>query len=231
VRFVLVHGAWHGAWCWERLAGVLRERGHEVDALDLPAQGDDPTDPADATFADLLERIRSRIEPGTTLVGHSLGGYWAHLAAEGLEERLAGIAYLATIVPPKGVPFIEALERARALVFELPAPAPGGAAMPVPADPVGVFYNRTPRELAERAVSRLRPLPVRPLREAPAPDRSPLSVAALAIACDEDRAIAPGGVLRTAADAGVRAVTLQGDHSPFFSTPERLADLLEGVRE
>src|SRR5688572_19598199 len=39
LHFVLVHGAWHGAWCWERVAPLLREQGHDVTAVELQGQG------------------------------------------------------------------------------------------------------------------------------------------------------------------------------------------------
>jgi hypothetical protein len=35
LNFVLVHGSWHGPWCWDKLAPLLRERGHQVSAVDL----------------------------------------------------------------------------------------------------------------------------------------------------------------------------------------------------
>ena len=42
-RFVLVHGAFGGAWCWEPVVGALEAAGHTVDALDLPGGGEDRT--------------------------------------------------------------------------------------------------------------------------------------------------------------------------------------------
>lgn len=47
--FALVHGAWHGAWCWQRLTPELEERGHHVIAVDLPC--DDP----EAAFEDYAD--------------------------------------------------------------------------------------------------------------------------------------------------------------------------------
>jgi pimeloyl-ACP methyl ester carboxylesterase len=42
-RFVLIHGAWHGGWCWQRVVDILIQRGHAVIAPDLPGHGDDTT--------------------------------------------------------------------------------------------------------------------------------------------------------------------------------------------
>src|SRR5690606_24155583 len=48
--FVLVHGAWHGAWCWSRITGALEAMGHRALAIDLPGLGDDPAPPESVSF-------------------------------------------------------------------------------------------------------------------------------------------------------------------------------------
>ena len=60
-RFVLVHGAFHGAWCWEPLIAALAGRGHAVTTLDLPGAGDDATPLADVTLDAYAERICDRL--------------------------------------------------------------------------------------------------------------------------------------------------------------------------
>ena len=68
--FALVHGAWHGAWCYERLQAALDDLGHASLAMDLPV--DDP----DATFIDYAETalMAARdVGDDLVLVGHSLG--------------------------------------------------------------------------------------------------------------------------------------------------------------
>ena len=75
--FVLVHGAWHGAWCWEKVVPLLAARGHAVRAIDLPGHGRDPKPPGAVTWDDYMDRMREAIEASgepPILVGHSLGG-------------------------------------------------------------------------------------------------------------------------------------------------------------
>ena len=76
-HFVLVHGAWHGAWCWEKVAPLLEARGHAVHAIDLPGHGDDPQPPGTVGWDDYMKRMGEALaacaEP-PVLVGHSLGG-------------------------------------------------------------------------------------------------------------------------------------------------------------
>jgi len=56
-RFVLVHGAFGGAWCWEPVIGPLEAAGHTVEALDLPGGGDDRTPVEGVTLASCSERV------------------------------------------------------------------------------------------------------------------------------------------------------------------------------
>jgi hypothetical protein len=59
--FIFVHGAWHGGWCWEKAAPLLRAPGHEVFASDL--QGDDPTPIDGLTLGDWIDSVAGLIEP------------------------------------------------------------------------------------------------------------------------------------------------------------------------
>src|SRR5215216_4846563 len=68
--FALVHGAWHGAWCWERLTPALEAGGHRVVAVDLPCED------ATATFETYAEVVVQALdaEAEVVVVGHSLAG-------------------------------------------------------------------------------------------------------------------------------------------------------------
>lgn len=83
-RFILVHGAFTGAWIWGPLAERLRSVGHTVEAFDLPGLGDDATPPQDVTLdscaAHLGEVLTAKAEPAI-LVGNSMDGVIATQAA------------------------------------------------------------------------------------------------------------------------------------------------------
>src|SRR4051794_784768 len=85
--YVLVHGAWHGAWCWKKVLPLLRQRGHRAVALDLAGHGEDHTPVAGITLETYVDQILSCVhkeahgEP-VTLVGHSFGGLVITQAAE-----------------------------------------------------------------------------------------------------------------------------------------------------
>jgi pimeloyl-ACP methyl ester carboxylesterase len=103
--FVLVHGSWHGAWCWHRVVPELEALGHRVLAPDLPGHGDDATPLAQLTLAAYAESVASVIR-GTTeavvLVGHSFAGIVISQVAELIPERISRLVYLAAFLPANG---------------------------------------------------------------------------------------------------------------------------------
>jgi len=88
-RFVLVHGAWHGGWCFQLLARELEDRGHEVSAPDLPC------DRIGLTQEDYGRVIGPQSD--AVVIGHSLGGQTIQL----VEARMR--IYLAAILPVENV--------------------------------------------------------------------------------------------------------------------------------
>jgi pimeloyl-ACP methyl ester carboxylesterase len=99
--FALVHGGWHGPWCWERLTGPLRERGHDVVVPDLPS---DDTELGLEDYADTIERALGDADD-VILVPHSLGGLVGPVVAR--RRRLTALVYLCGLVPEPGLSFLE----------------------------------------------------------------------------------------------------------------------------
>lgn len=89
--FVLIHGGWHGAWCWDRVAPLLEQGGHEVVSFDLPGHGEDRTPSVEVTLEGYTDRVVEALdalsEP-VVLVGHSLGGTAISQAAERRPEKI-----------------------------------------------------------------------------------------------------------------------------------------------
>ena len=76
--YVLIHGAWHGAWCWDKVVPLLQQQGHTAVAIDLPAHGKDLTPLTKVSlqrYADKICQAVSQQPEPVILVGHSLGGY------------------------------------------------------------------------------------------------------------------------------------------------------------
>jgi pimeloyl-ACP methyl ester carboxylesterase len=226
--FALVHGAWHGAWCWERLTPELERRGHAVVAVDLPC--DDPA----ATFADYAGVVVAALDGAdgdVVVVGHSLGGLTIPLVAA--RRPVRALAYLCALVPIPGASLAEQL-RAEPETF-----VPGyDAGLTIDAERRTSrwadflvarerLYGDCPEPDARWAFERLRPQASGGNR-VPCPLDALPDVPAISIVSAADRTVAPGWSQHVARERlGVAPVELAGDHSPFLSRPAELAALLD----
>ena len=103
--FVLVHGACHGGWCWEKVVPLLQAHGHTAHAPDLPGLGKDHTPPANVTLPDNVEKISrllDKTEEPVVLVGHALGGVTIGQVAEARRRKLKALVYVCGLMPPPG---------------------------------------------------------------------------------------------------------------------------------
>ncbi|WP_296719942.1 alpha/beta fold hydrolase [Erythrobacter sp.] len=105
--FVLVHGAWHGGWCWELVRERIEAAGHRVHTPTLPGLGD-RADELDAAIgladhiADVTDYIAARDLRDIVLAGHSYGGMVITGVADALKSRIAHILYLDAALPENG---------------------------------------------------------------------------------------------------------------------------------
>lgn len=102
--FVLVHGAWHGGWCWAQLADHLRGMGHDVHAPTLTGLGErrhlaSPDITPDTHVLDVTSLIEMNDLQDIVLVGHSYGGLIVTGVASRMPDRLAALVYLDAVVP------------------------------------------------------------------------------------------------------------------------------------
>jgi pimeloyl-ACP methyl ester carboxylesterase len=217
----LVHGAWHGKWCWDRLTPHLEALGQRVVAVDLPAE--------DATagltrYAELTaERLRDADD--VVLVGHSLGG-----AAIPLVARLRPVrhlVFLCALVPEPGK---SATDRYREEDVFVPGFAgntetreDGASFWSDRAAAIRCFFHDCHPADAEWAVERLRPQSAAP-RSEPWPQAAIPNVERSSILCRDERCISPVWSRRMSTEQlGVQPIELDGGHSPFLSRPAELA--------
>jgi pimeloyl-ACP methyl ester carboxylesterase len=230
--FILIHGSWHGAWCWERLIPALRSRGHYAIALDLPGMGADTTPLANATLQSwtnfVVHHLREAGEP-VMLVGHSRGGVVISEAAEMAPECIQGLVYLTAVLLPSGASVVQLMEQLPAQSLAAIQFAEDGTHSVLDRDrAAALLYNTTPPEWVRLALGKLGPDPMQPN---PAPLHLTSgrygSVPRSFIECLQDRTLSIDLQRRMVqAMPCKRVLTLDTDHSPFLSAPERLAESL-----
>jgi len=108
--FVLVHGAWHGGWCWRFVRPFLRE--HQVFAPSLTGLGERQhlaryDIDLDTHIADIVSILEMEDLRDVVLVGHSYGGMVVTGAADRAHERIKRIVYLDAFVPENGKCLLE----------------------------------------------------------------------------------------------------------------------------
>ncbi len=105
--YVLVHGAWHGSWCWRHVRKALQERGHEVFTPTLTGVGErshllSPQVNLETHILDVVNLIRWEELSNVVLCGHSYGGMVVTGAADRVPERIGALVYLDAFVPENG---------------------------------------------------------------------------------------------------------------------------------
>jgi pimeloyl-ACP methyl ester carboxylesterase len=232
--FVLVPGAWHGAWCWQRLEPLLGERGHRVLMPELLATGSDATPPDEIRLDSWARQIRElleRQEQPAVLVGHSRAGVIISRVAELVPERVSRLVYLAAYLLPAGANVADtARDDAGSLVAANMLPAETGVTCTLRPDVLrDAFYGDCDDATVRFALARLRPEPLRPLAAALRITAQRFgSVPRAYIECTRDRTISLAAQRRMQARLPCDPVfTLESDHSPFLSHPGKLAEILD----
>jgi pimeloyl-ACP methyl ester carboxylesterase len=233
MQFVLIHGAWHGAWCWEKVVPLLEAAGHHTHTIDLSGLGEDQTPIVEVTLDAYVSRVVALIisikEP-VVLVGHSMGGMVITQVAEQAPDKIPTLIYLTAFSPKHRETFLQyTLEDEESDVAKYKQINEEEGYSTIAEDRIKeCFYGMCSDEDAEKAFVRLR-------RQALAPLATPLrlseenygSVRRCYISCSKDRAITPEMQIRFKGNARVdMSDELDTDHSPFYSCPDELVNTL-----
>jgi pimeloyl-ACP methyl ester carboxylesterase len=230
MHFVLVHGSYHGPWCWDLLRPELERHGHRVTCPELPIS--DPTAGGAEYAQAVIDAVDWSDEP--VVVGHSMAGVVIPLIPT--QRPVRRLVYLCSFLP---LPGMSVNEQRQAEPID-PAIAPStaewtdlgeGVWMVGPNTASEMFYPDLPPELAAWAIGQLRPQCYRVFDE-----KTPLAalptVASSYIVARDDRALNPDWA-RTAARErlDIEAFEIDGGHSVFMTRPAELAVLLNSIVE
>jgi pimeloyl-ACP methyl ester carboxylesterase len=215
-RVVLVHGGWHGAWCWDAVADHLQRRRITVNAVNLPLDG----------FPSDVQTVRSAIQaagPVCVVLGHSYGGLVMSEAAAEL-SNISRLIYLAAFMTRPQEDWFSIMAGSRlpdALIFDESGtrvdPSKAGA----------IFYGDSPPDVVANAVSRLRPMRNTKREHEAASPIGPAwrSIPSTYVVCTNDCALPPESQ-RTMAARADAVLEWPTDHSPFLTRPEAIGDLI-----
>lgn len=240
---VLVHGAWHGAWCWERVVPGLAERGLEVIAVDLPGHGlgADDHDGTAATFTDLhgdaatVAEALDAVGGPALLVGHSYGG--AVITEAGDHPAVEHLVFLAALALEGDESCADAAVGAAtaAGIDGEGRPSLGDGLIVAPDQTVRLdpkvaarcLYNDCDEESVTWALARLGAHPLSNMQQTPA-RVAWRSTPSTYVVCAEDLAIHPD-LQRLLAKRCGGTVEWPTGHSPFLSDPQRVVAFLAAL--
>jgi pimeloyl-ACP methyl ester carboxylesterase len=236
---LLVHGAWHGAWCWAALQSELDQHGIASLAIDLPGHGASTLPLSDMHGdAQHVADIALKIGRPVVLVGHSYGGgvigEAAHILRNSTTAPVQHLLYLTAFCLDAGesvgglaasLPPEEAL--LNAAILPGPNGASGGTLVLDCAKAHGALYGCCPANVSDAAIARLSPQPVATLGQ-PASSAPWKTLPSTYVVCEQDQAVHPNHQ-RTMAERCGTVHSLNTDHSPFVSMTVETAAIIKNI--
>jgi len=235
-RFVLVHGAFVGAWVWRPLMDRLMAEGHTAQAFDLPGLGDDRTPVSNVTLDSCADRLCEVLASGSEpaiVAGNSMGGVIATQGAARCPERVAALVYVAAFWPKNGQSLLDLTKLPEGADDQVQANITIEGDPPVaimsPAASRQALYGSCAEEVAAQAIQRQRPQPVAPFATPVSIGRGCLDgIKSYYVLCKRDRAIpAPLQRRMIAENVCAGVVELDTDHTPQLSMTNELARALQ----
>lgn len=234
--FLLIHGGWHGGWCWDKVKPLLEAKGHTVMAPDLPGHGEDKTPLSEITmdvYAQATADFAASASEPVIVVGHSMTGLSNSQAVEIAPDKFKAQVFVSAFLLSSGQCLLDqAQPDSENLVLRNLTFSEDQSTMTFNQDALkDALYNCCSDEDIEWAKSRLH-------AQASAPFATPVqlseerwgSVPRYYISCLRDWAITPKSQKAMyTANPCEKVFEMDTDHSPFMSRPEELAEHLDSI--
>jgi pimeloyl-ACP methyl ester carboxylesterase len=242
--YLLIHGAWHGAWCWDRVIPFLQASGHKAIAIDLPGHGQDIGRTSDISLDDYVNEVvkTANDQHGQViLVGHSMSGIVISQAAEKLGgKKISALIYLDAFLPRNGESLFSLVD---ATLKQLPPNASRKSILVEniimsedhktnfvnPEMAAQIFYHDCSEEDQKFALARMSKEPIAPLATSlRLTDDVYGAISKYYILCTESKDL-DKTFLSTYVPCE-KVYNLASSHSPFFSMPEKLVEVLSEIK-
>ena len=236
---LLVHGAWHGAWCWAALQSELDQHGIASLAIDLPGHGASTLPLSDMHGdAQHVADIALKIGRPVVLVGHSYGGgvigEAAHILRNSTTAPVQHLLYLTAFCLDTGesvgglaasLPPEDAL--LNAAILPGPNGASGGTLVLDCTKAHDALYGCCPTNVSDAAIARLSPQPMATFGQ-PASGAPWKTLPSTYVVCEQDQAVHPNHQRIMAERCGA-VHSLNTDHSPFVSMTVETAAIIKNI--
>jgi pimeloyl-ACP methyl ester carboxylesterase len=223
-HFVLIHGAWHGGWCWDGVIEALEKAGHTAEAPTMPGHnpGDDR---AGIKFEDYVDKIVSVLheqETPVVLVGHSSAGFLIQAAAPRATDKIAKLVFLNAFILPDAKSQFDLVPPEAAEGMTAAAQASPDNCVPVIEDFVrNQLMAGESAEMQDALISRLVPQPIAIFTTpVSTQDFEKLTVPKSVVFCKDDASLPPGAYLGMAQGLGdYQLIEVAGSHEALFTNP------------
>lgn len=229
--YTLLHGAWMGSWCWDKVSSILSNRGHKVFAPNLPGR---PNQTAQHklitldTYTQYLCQILDTLSEPVILVGHSMGGVIISQVAEYRPEKIKKLIYLSAFQPQNGESLFELVNRFNhpSIEVKLDFDMENRSVRIEKNNLIELFYHDCPEKLGLESIENMCVEPMNPMMTKVKLGNSFDEVAKEYIECLDDRMLTLSAQREMNGRHGCPVRSLPSGHSPFFSMPDKLADML-----
>lgn len=235
--YILLHGAWHANWSWQRVAQKL-EASYKCNILtpNLPGHGDNHDDFKEInlnSYVSYVVDLVNSMPDKVTLVGHSMSGIVISQVAENIPEKISKLVYVSAFVPDYNGSLVDEEQKAlmpsvsREVIFNEMECLIN---IKHPLKVSKLFYNLCQEEDINYALKNLQNQPMRPFFDKVQLSNSNFgNIPKVYIECLEDNAINIVDQRRMHAKIDCEVISIKADHSPFFSATEELVEIIASI--